>query len=208
MNLTVEAGHTKTLTCCHVKKSVFSNDLLQKVQKAFDDLKRSETSSQGNQTLITKFSTVAGSNPQERGSGCSSEDKTSNTTMQRTMPVDHEVSVITCSELEVDQGTEVSSARTLRRPIGEAEGSARTSEAYDIKKSEDPEEGEYIDAEEREKMELDDELLLRAATQVEDSNNQEKKKQKGKRKGSRQVSSLAYAQHPGVQTGKRQRRKR
>ena len=32
MNLTVE-GHTKTLTCCHVKKSVFSNDLLQKVQK-------------------------------------------------------------------------------------------------------------------------------------------------------------------------------
>lgn len=33
MNLTVEAGHTKTLTCCHVKKSVFSNDLLQKVQK-------------------------------------------------------------------------------------------------------------------------------------------------------------------------------
>lgn len=57
-------------------------------------------------------------------------------------------------------------------------------------------------------MELDDELLLRAATQVEDSNNQEKKKQKGKRKGSRQVSSLAYAQHPEVQTGKRQRRKR
>lgn len=106
MNLTVEAGHTKTLTCCHVKKSVFSNDLLQKVQKAFDDLKRSETSSQGNQTLITKFSTVAGSDPQERGSGCSSDDKTSNTTMQRTMPVDHEVSVITCSELEVDQGTE------------------------------------------------------------------------------------------------------
>ena len=33
MYLTVEAGHTKTLTCCHVKKSVFSNDLLQKVQK-------------------------------------------------------------------------------------------------------------------------------------------------------------------------------
>lgn len=33
MNLTVGAGHTKTLTCCHVKKSVFSNDLLQKVQK-------------------------------------------------------------------------------------------------------------------------------------------------------------------------------
>ncbi|CAH3156267.1 unnamed protein product, partial [Porites lobata] len=55
------------------------------------------------------------------------------TTMQRTMPVDHE-------------------------------GSARTSEENDIKESEDPEEV-YIDAEEREKMELDDELLLRAATQ-------------------------------------------
>ena len=33
MNLTVEAGQTKPLTGCHVKKSVFSNDLLQKVQK-------------------------------------------------------------------------------------------------------------------------------------------------------------------------------